>query len=162
MKVLVAYYSSDGNTEYIAKRVARTAGGELLKILPEKETKRKGFLRMMWGGRQAMMNKKPALKPFDKDPTSYDVLFIGTPVWAWRHAPPVASFLDQVDLDGKKVAFFATYDGNIGSTFEKMQVAMKGGEVIGKEGFVKVLAETPEKKAADAVRWAKRIMDSLQ
>lgn len=162
MKVLVVYYSMDGNTEYIAKRVAKTSGGELLRLELEKEAPSKGIRKFLWGGRQAMMGAKPPLKELAKDPNDYDVIFIGTPVWAWTVSPPVNSFFDGRDLSGKKVAFFATCDGNEGSTFEKMRMANKGGEVLGHESFEKVLKETPERKAADAVKWTKHIMDILE
>ena len=162
MKVLVVYYSMEGNTEYIARRVAKTAGGDLLKIELEKDPPSKGIRKFIWGGRQALMGAKPPLKELSRDPKEYDMIFIGTPVWAWRVSPPIASFMDQVDLSGKKLVFFATHDGNEGSTFEKMRMASKGGEVLDQESFMKVLKETPERKAADAVKWTKHIMDSLQ
>ncbi|MEA3559277.1 MAG: flavodoxin, partial [Candidatus Thermoplasmatota archaeon] len=156
-----AYYSMDGNTEYIAKRVARTSGGELMKLELEKKPPSKGIRKILWGGRHAMMGAKLPLKELSRDAGEYDVIFIGTPVWAWRVSTPVASFMDKADLSGKKLAFFATCDSNDGSTFEKMREASKGSEVLGQESFMKVLKETPERKAADAVKWTKHIMDTL-
>lgn len=160
MRVLVVYYSLDGNTEYIAKRVARTSGGDLMRLELEKEPPSWGPRRFMWCGRHAMAGSKLPLKDLSRDLDDYDMIFVGSPVWAWTVAPPVTSFLKGADLKDKKVAFFATCDGNEGSTFEKMRLANNGGKVLGHRSFTKVLKETPERKAAEAVKWTKHIMDT--
>jgi len=49
--------------------------------------KSKGFMKYFWGGRAVMRNIKPELLPLNKDIQEYDVLFIGTPVWAFSYAP---------------------------------------------------------------------------
>ncbi|MFO8050929.1 MAG: flavodoxin [Thermoplasmatota archaeon] len=160
MKVLVVYYSLDGNTEYIAKRVARTSGGDIQRLELQKEPPSNKLGRFMWCGWHAMLGAKPSLKELTRDPGEYDMVFVGSPVWAYTVAPPVASFLENTDLTDKKVALFATCNGNEGSTFEKMRSANNGGQVLGHCSFMKVLKETPMRKAAEAVKWTKHIVDT--
>lgn len=42
---------------------------------------------------------------------SYDVIFVGTPIWWGTIAPPVATFLAESDLTGKIIIPFCTHGG---------------------------------------------------
>ena len=68
MKTLVIFYSFEGSTKFIAQTIANEIGAELLEIKPEKEIVSHGFMKYVWGGKQAVMKEKPALLPFDKNP----------------------------------------------------------------------------------------------
>ena len=52
MKILVIYYSFEGNTEFIAQAMARHAGADILKLEPQNEQRHKGFMKYIWGGKQ--------------------------------------------------------------------------------------------------------------
>jgi multimeric flavodoxin WrbA len=43
---------------------------------------------------------------------SYDVIFVGTPIWWGTMAAPVKSFLSEYDLAGKTVVPFVTHAGS--------------------------------------------------
>lgn len=47
MKILVLYYSLNGNTRFIANRIAEAIGAETLEIRPLKDIKSTGFMRYM-------------------------------------------------------------------------------------------------------------------
>ena len=55
---------------------------------------------------------KPALKTKVKGIGSYDVIFVGTPIWWGTIAAPVKSFLSQYDLSGKSIVPFITHAGS--------------------------------------------------
>jgi multimeric flavodoxin WrbA len=86
------------------------------------------------------------------DITDSEVVFLGSPVWAFDIAPAVRTFLDSVDLHGKKVFVFTTYGSGSGKgramqNFTEL-VEHKGGLIIGR-GEVKgrrVKEEFPEFK----------------
>src|ERR1035438_7625667 len=47
----------------------------------------------------------------DRDPTRYDLVIVGTPVWGWSLSAPVRSFLSNHARRLPKVAFFVTEGG---------------------------------------------------
>ena len=95
MKSLVIFYSFEGNTKLMAENIAQTAEADVLELKPKKEIQSKGFMKYFWGGKAAMMKEKPELLPFDKNIQDYDLIFIGTPVWAWTYSPPLNSFFSS-------------------------------------------------------------------
>ncbi len=61
---------------------------------------------------------------------SYDVIFIGYPVWASTTPTPVLSFLESCDLSGKTVIPFCTHDGyGAGSSYSAVSRASSGATV---------------------------------
>ena len=51
----------------------------------------------------------PEIQPVKADLAKYDMVFLGFPVWFGTYAPPVAKWLEGVDLRGKKVVPFCTF-----------------------------------------------------
>ena len=100
-----------GNTEYAAEKAAELLGADLLRIEPEKAYPDKGFKKFFWGGKSAVMGDKPKLEPYAFDVYSYDLVILGSPVWAGTFAPPLRTFLHQHrdDLRGKRLATFFFY-----------------------------------------------------
>ena len=97
-KILIVYYSLTGNTKMIAEAIAEGINAEILALKPKKELNPKGFMKFVWGGYAARMNKKPELETIEIDPLSYDLIILGGPVWAWTYCPPIGSFLSKYDL----------------------------------------------------------------
>jgi len=106
MKKLVIYYSFEGNTAFVAKAIADSVGADLLELKLKNDPGHKGFMKYVWGGGQVMKKEKPELYAFEKNPQDYDVLFIGTPVWAFTYAPALATLFSTTKLKGKKIALF--------------------------------------------------------
>lgn len=162
MKKLVIYYSFEGNTKLIAEDIAKAIDADLLEIKPVTEIETKGFMKFFWGGKQAMMNEKPLLLPLDKNPEDYDVIFIGTPVWAWAPAPPLKTFFDTHKFENKKIALFCCHGGGKGKTLEKMKQALgEQNEFIGQIDFVDPLKRKTEEKVKKAVEWARTICGKI-
>ncbi|SHK20373.1 Flavodoxin [Anaerobranca californiensis DSM 14826] len=146
VKTLVIYYSFEGNTKFIAETIAEKLGADLLELKPEKELNSKGFMKYIWGGSQVVMGKMPKLQPLDKNPLDYDLLIIGTPVWAWSYTPPLNTFFNNVKITGKKIALFSCHGGQNAKTFEKMEKALEGNEIIAKQDFFEPLRDKEENK----------------
>ena len=113
MKTAIVYYSMSGNTQLVARRVADALGADVIRIEPEKAYPNKGFRKFLWGGKSAVMGDRPALVPYEFDADKYDLVIIGSPIWASRVAPPIASFVaaHRDALAEKRVAFFACSSG---------------------------------------------------
>ena len=133
MKVALVYYSMSGNTEYAAEKIknvmtekaAAANGGEglpggfsieLIKIEPDKAYPEKGAKKFLFGGKAAVMGEKPVLKEYKFDPSKYDTIIIGSPVWASTMAPPIRSFVTNrwSDIMNKQLGIFTCASGNGG------------------------------------------------
>lgn len=63
----------------------------------------------------------PEISYNDIDLTLYDTVIIGTPVWWYRPAPAIRSFLKHNDLSNKRIIPFATNAGWLGKTFDEIK-----------------------------------------
>lgn len=157
MKTLVVYYSLEGNTRAVAGAIASAVGADILELKPEKDMNPKGFMKFVWGGRQVVMGKEPKLTPLSFDAANYDLLFIGTPVWAFSYAPALRTFMKNVPLNGKKVGLFCCHGGGKGAVFRKLREALDGNTILGELDFVEPIRTdlTAAKSKADS--WARRM-----
>ena len=112
-KIAVVYYSMSGNTDYAARMIAEKTGAALIRLVPEKAYPDTGFRKFFWGGKSAVMGETPALEPYQFDADAYDLIVLGTPVWASSFSPPVRSFVKENKdaTDGKRMAAFVCCSG---------------------------------------------------
>ena len=160
MKILVVFYSFEGNTKLIAQNIAEETGADILELKPKKEIEKRGFMKYVWGGKAVMTKSEPELRPFDIVPGRYDVLFIGTPVWAWSYAPALNTFFSNYRISGKKIGLFCCYAGGKGGIFDKMKKALEGNLIAGKIAFKDPLKYDTAGNIARAKEWAKSIISS--
>lgn len=114
-KTVVAYFSATGFTEAAAARLADENKADLYKIEPKEAYTSED---LDWRNKQSRSSvemtdttSRPELK-VEKSLASYDVIYIGYPIW-WGVAPRVInSFIEQAQLEGKKVIPFATSGGS--------------------------------------------------
>ena len=111
MKTAVVFYSMHGNVRYIAGKVAKETGADLIELIPKKAYPDKGMIQFIWGGSAVTFKKKPDLEPYSFNAADYDLVIIGTPVWASSFTPPLRTFFESHDLTGKKIAAFTTCAG---------------------------------------------------
>ena len=159
--ILVVYYSFEGNTQLIAETIAIAVSADILRLEVAKERKSHGFGKYLWGGRQVVMKSKPALKPMDKNPADYDVLYLGTPVWAYTFSPAMRSFFSAVKLDGKKIALFCSCGGDRRKTFEHMRARLQGNEILGEFEAVEPIHQATEAQKQKAIDWAKAMLSNI-
>jgi len=161
MKKIVIFYSFEGNTKIIAENIAQKIEADLLEIKPKKEIKSKGFMKFVWGGKAAIMKTKPELLPLTKDITEYDMIFIGTPVWAWTYAPPLNTFFSAHLLSNKKIGLFCCHGGGKGKIFDKMKQALENNEILGEIDFQDPLKKETQKNIQKAKDWAENIIKDI-
>ncbi len=100
-KILVVYYSLEGNTEFVAKEIGRCTGADLLRLVPEKEIPVSGFGKYFFGGKAALTHSLTHLNPFDEKPEEYGTIVLAGPVWAGTYPPAIVTFLDEHRFSGK-------------------------------------------------------------
>lgn len=115
MNILIAWYSRTGRTTKAAKAIRDallSAGVSDLALEELVDTKnRDGALGWMSGGRDATLKRVVPIEPVQSDLASYDLVVIGTPVWAFTMAPAVRTFCAEHGSEVKRVAFVATMGG---------------------------------------------------
>jgi flavodoxin len=110
MKVLVTYYSRTGVTRLAAQELARRLGADVEEIIDTKP--RGGVIGWLVAGKDASLKRLTRIKPVSKDPAAYELVVIGTPVWAFTMAPAVRTYITDHRRSLKKVAFFCTMGGS--------------------------------------------------
>ncbi|HNV93849.1 MAG: flavodoxin [Candidatus Methanofastidiosum methylothiophilum] len=110
MKTLVVYYSRSGNTKKIAEEISKNLKCENEEIIDSKN--RKGALGWIIAAIDAHSKKLTTIKGTTKDPAKYDLVVIGTPIWAALMAPAVRVYINENKGKFKNVAFFCTYGGS--------------------------------------------------
>jgi flavodoxin len=121
MKAIIVYFSLEGNVKYVADKVGKQLNADTLRLIPKKGYPTGKVSKFFWGGKSVMFGDKPELESYTFNKDDYDMIVIGTPVWASSYTPPIKTFLAENDLSGKNVAFFACQAGNDASKcFEKL------------------------------------------
>lgn len=161
MKSIVIYYSFEGNTKLIANTVTDTVGADLLRLQLANELKSKSFIKYFWGGKEVFMTKTPQLLPYFFDVNAYDLIFIGTPVWAWNYAPAMRTFLEKEKIKNKKIALFCCHGGGKGKIFPRLKTALEGNEFLGEIDFRDPLWVKTETNVKRAKEWAKEMLGKL-
>lgn len=107
-KVLVVYFSHTGNTRTIAGYINETVSSNLveLKTTAAYTDDYDSLLAQVRG--EVASAYCPPLTAQVEDIASYDVVFIGYPIWVETAAPPIRTFLTTHDLAGKTVVPFCT------------------------------------------------------
>ncbi|MEM2890860.1 MAG: flavodoxin [Candidatus Hadarchaeum sp.] len=134
MKILVACYSRTGTTKVVGEAIASELGADFDPIIDLK--KRTGLppFRFLIAGRDAM-RKRTTIIQFEKSAEDYDLIVIGTPVWAGKITPAVRTYLGMQKLEGKRVAFFCTSGGGHEKVFAEMRALVPKSAVVGTLGI---------------------------
>lgn len=121
MKTLVVYYSRTGNTRKAAESIAKHLNADIDEIIDKKNRTRK-IIGWLIAGKDASQKKLTEIE-YEKNPDDYDLVIIGTPVWAWTMTPAIRTYLSKNKF--KKVAFFCTSGGSPGKVLEHMRELSK-------------------------------------
>ncbi|MFW9901671.1 MAG: flavodoxin family protein [Candidatus Thorarchaeota archaeon] len=159
-KILVVYYSLTGNTKMIAESIVEAINSDVLELKPVKELDAESGMKYFWGGFQATMKKKPKLEEFDINPLDYDLIILGTPVWAWTLSPPIRSFLKKYDLSNKNVALWVCAQGSGVKAMDRFKDTLKDANIISEIRFQEPKQNEPDKARERAKIWAKRLVET--
>ena len=118
-RALAVYYSRTGNTRTVAQAIAELMKCDIEEVIDTKS--RRGPLGFVAAGKDAHFKKLTAIQQTEKDPASYGVLVIGTPVWAGTMSCAVRTYISQQKARLPEVAFFLTTGGSgAKGTFRRM------------------------------------------
>ena len=110
MSILIAYYSRSGNTEKVAQLIQKKLNCDIEEVIEDKNHNGAGgYLK---GAFESVRNKGSSIKTVNKNPSDYDLIIIGSPVWASGPASPMITYLEENKDKIKDVAIFATFKGS--------------------------------------------------
>ena len=115
-KILVSFFSASGVTKEVASKIAEYTGGDLFEIEPARKYTNED---LNWNNKQSRSSREmsnPSSRPEVKNKVSnlsdYDTVLIGFPVW-WDLAPTIINtFIEENNLENKKIFCFATSGGS--------------------------------------------------
>jgi flavodoxin len=109
-KILVVFYSRTGQTRQtaavLAKALFECDQEELLDF-----EERKGILGYILSGLEALFRRPTLLRPIKHNPSDYDLVVIGSPVWNASICSPILTYLKQYRESFKQMGFFLTFGG---------------------------------------------------
>lgn len=139
-RALIAYFSASGTTKRLAERLAERSGSDLFEIEPVQPYTRADI---NWNDKQSRSScemsdpaSRPAIKRNCPDLSSYDVVFVGFPIWWYIALAIVNTFLESGNFEGKKIVPFATSGGSgMGKTSQSLMLSasratIEVGEVL--------------------------------
>lgn len=166
-KILIAWFSRWGNTDYPADVDASTGAS----IIIDKGTRRgtteivARYIQTAVGGDLHLIETVnpyptsfddvrdrnheeqadgtlPALKSRIENMEQYETVFIGYPIWAIDVPQAIKTFLSSYDLKGKKVVPFCTHDGyGAGRSFTTVKNAVAGATAL--DGIALLASDVP-------------------
>lgn len=127
---LIVYYSATGNTENIANYIADVTGGDLFELEPVEPYSDEDLNWNDENSRVVEEHEDESKRDIELVSTtvdnweSYDVVYIGYPIWWGIAAWPVNGFIEANDFEGKTVIPFCTSSssgfGESGKLLEEM------------------------------------------
>jgi flavodoxin len=146
MNTCFIYHSYSGITRKLVEKVRAACGGDAIEVTPRQRYN--ALTAYTLGCMRARNGQCDPIDPEIIDVSGYDLIVIGTPVWAFRATPAVnAAIASLRGAEGKKAVLFATCGGTPGETIPRLRDALagKGAEVIGEMVFTKKDTGDPEK-----------------
>jgi flavodoxin len=154
MKSLVVYYTRTGKTKFVAEAIAAQLGADLEEVVDLK--KRGGAIGWINGGKDATRKSLTEIAPTQKAPADYDLVVIGTPIWAWSPTPAFRTYVSKNSLAGKKVALFYTYDSDPKQASEKIREILPNVEIVD-ELSLKSPSKDKEEAQKKIVEWCQTL-----
>jgi flavodoxin len=139
-KRLVAYFSASGVTRNVAKILAEAANASLYEIKPEIPYTQADLHWQDEKSRSTVeiedKTSRPAIADRNANIETYDVVFIGFPIW-WHVAPAIINtFLESYDFSGKPVILFATSGSSgFGKAVENLKGSVSDTAIV-REGKI--------------------------
>lgn len=157
-KVLVVYFSAQGHTESVAKKIADNLNADIFEIVPKDEYTSSD---LDWTDSNSRVSKEhddeslrnvelsnAKVDNFDK----YDTVLIGYPIWWGIAAWPVNSFVKANDFNGKTVIPFCTSSSsNIGDSGKLLEDEANGGTWMNGQRFSSSVSDSDIKTFTDSL-----------
>jgi len=142
MKVLIVYFSRTGNTRRVSRDLQALLDCDIEGL--EESRGRGGPLGWLRSGYEAIREKEPEIEEVEAKLGDYDLLIVGTPIWAGSLASPVRSFLKDYADSLPDMAAFTTMKGDEYKPVIEDMEAVTGKNFVAKMGVMEEEIESGE------------------
>lgn len=141
----------EGNTEMIARMIQQETQGDLFRIETEKTYPADYDELVDYGRNEPEEDARPALSSHIDGMEGYDVVFLGYPNWWFDMPMAVYSFLEEYDFSGKTVIPFCTHGGSrFSDTISTLEDFLPETEIL--DGF-EVYGEDAGEAQEEVLAW---------
>lgn len=140
MKTLIVYFTRTNTTKIVAKEIGKKINATVEEIKDGKNWS--GVTGFLKAGRAAMKKSLTDNSPIANRIEEYDMVVIGSPVWAGTLPPAIRTFVTDNKTKFKKVAFFTTQGGE-----NKQRIFSDFAELLGSSPVVEMFVTTKQVKS---------------
>lgn len=146
-----------GNTEYVAKVVQQTIGGDLFRIETTQQYPLDHDPLVDQAAEEQDADARPELATHIENLDQYDTIILGYPNW-WGDMPqPLYTFLEEYDLSGKSIIPFVTHGGSGFSNTIKTIAKLQPDATVS-ENTLSLSRNSVAESEADVVSWAESLV----
>lgn len=157
-KVLVVYYSAQGHTDNVAKKIASNLNADVFLIEPNDEYTSDDLNYGDSNSRVSKEHNDESLRDVELKNISvdkwddYDVVLIGYPIWWGIAAWPVNNFVKENDFNGKTVIPFCTSaSSGLGNSGKNLEAMANGGNWLEGKRFSSSASDSVIKEWTDSI-----------
>ena len=157
-KVLVVYYSAQGHTDNVAKKIASNLNADVFLIEPKDEYTSDDLNYSDSNSRVSKEHNDESLRDVELKNISvdnwddYDVVLIGYPIWWGIAAWPVNNFVKGNDFNGKTVIPFCTSaSSGLGNSGKNLEAMANGGNWLEGKRFSSRASDSVIKEWTDSI-----------
>jgi flavodoxin len=145
MKIGIIFYSYSGITRSIAEKIQKECGGDLIEVKLKENYS--AITAYTVGCLRARRELGDPVTPEHIDISGYDIMVIGTPVWAWKPAPAINGAITALTGgEGKSAFIFATCGSQAGDTLAVLTKALAGRNISVSGEYCFTRTETRDEK----------------
>lgn len=145
-----------GNTEYVAKIIQETVGGDLFRIETIQDYPLDHDLLVDQAADEQDESLRPELAGHVENMEQYDTIILGFPNW-WGDLPmPVYTFLEEYDFNGKTIIPFVTHGGSSFSDTRNTISQLQPGAAIS-ENTLSLSRNDVSESEAEIRQWAESL-----
>ncbi len=123
-----------GNTEVIASLIRQEVGGDMFRIETQKKYPADYDELVDYGRSEPNEDNRPVLSSHVENMDDYSVIFLGFPNWWFDMPMAVYSFLEEYDFNGKTIIPFCTHGGSrFSDTISTLRETLESSTVL--DGF---------------------------
>lgn len=145
-----------GNTEYAAKVIQETIGGDLFRIETVQQYPLDHDPLVEQAAEEQDADVRPELAAHVGDIAQYDTVILGFPNW-WGDLPqPLYTFLEEYDLSGKTIIPFVTHGGSGFSDTRNTIAGLQPGATVS-SNTLSLSRNDVDGSGADVAAWAESL-----
>lgn len=146
-----------GNTEYVARVIQQTVGGDLFRIETTDQYPLDHEPLVDQAAEEQSAGTRPELAAHIENPDQYDIIILGFPNW-WGDMPqPLYTFLEEYDFGGKTIIPFVTHGGS-GFSGTRNTIAELQPDAQVSDNTLSLSRNSVAGSEEDVISWAENIV----